>query len=117
MPVAHIQNEKVRNKPHSIRTARFGRTWHNATDFITLTNGEATFINHTFMVILSDKADISNVDANACAPEANWCSHVHWRALHSIARSELNINNNLDNNPAGIDEAEPWGHLIKLNQI
>lgn len=41
--------------------------------FITRANGEATFINHTFMVILSDKLDVSSVDANilnASAPTA-----------------------------------------------
>lgn len=88
------------NKLHSIEKARIGRTWHNAADFITATNGEATFINHTFMVILSDKPAVSNVDANACAPAASRRSYVELCIRH--ARSMLNINNNLDINPVVI---------------
>lgn len=57
------------NKPRSIETARFSRTHGTMRRFITRT-GEATFINHTFMVILSDKPNVSSVDVNACAPQA-----------------------------------------------
>lgn len=49
--------------------------------FITRGSGEATFINHTFMVILGDKVDVSNADANACAPKGNLvftCGTLHF---------------------------------------
>lgn len=59
--------------------------------FITRSNGEATFINHTFMVILGDKVDVSNADANACAPKGNWYSYVELCILLCLKLERYNL--------------------------
>lgn len=58
---------------------RNGAIWPHmaeAVDIIARGSGEATFINHTFMVILGDKVNVSYVGANACAPKGNRYSCV-----------------------------------------
>lgn len=74
-----------------------------AVDFIALGSGEATFINHTFMVIRGDKIDVSNVGANACAPKGNryWCVEV---CISPCPEEPYNLNNKVDMNPAELIE-------------
>lgn len=69
-----------------------------AVDIIARGSGEATFINHTFMVILSDKVDVSNVGANACAPKGNRYSCVV--CVSPCPQERYNLNNKVDINPA-----------------